>query len=458
MEQRKRLFIASCAALVATAMAFSIGTDTVGPMADDFKLTDQQIGWAIGPGLWGFFASIAIAGALVDMVGIGTVLWFAFAGHLLGTAVIVLVASGPWTLGIGWLMIGLANGLVEATINPLVATVYSDRKTHMLNVLHAWWPGGLVIGGLLALGLTQVMGLDPKTATAETMRLGWRLKMGLVWVPTIIYGILMLGQKFPATERVQSGVSYGDMFKEALRPGFLLLLGCMILTAATELGPDKWVGDLIDKMIHMPGIIILVYTAGLMFVLRSFAGPIVKRISPVGLLILSAILSCVGLYWFSFIETALGAFVAATVFGIGKTFFWPTMLGVTSERFPKGGALLLGMMGGVGMLSVGLIAVPLMGKIQDHYTLANIPAQIQEQVVEKGRVDSEKVKTLPEEQQSSVEQAQKIAASATYKWVSVVPFILIFIFGAMYLRFRAAGGYKAVKISEGGGGPPPKQA
>jgi MFS family permease len=457
MEQRQRLFIASCAALVATAMAFSIGTDTVGAMADDFKLTDEQIGWAIGPGIWGFFVSIIFAGALLDLVGIGAVLWLAFAGHLVGTAVIVLVASGPWSLGVGWLMIGLANGLVEATINPLVATVYSDRKTHMLNVLHAWWPGGLIIGGLMALILTKAMHLDAKEATAATLALGWRVKMGLVWVPTIIYGILMLGQKFPETERVQSGVSYGDMFKEAARPGFLILLFCMMLTASTELGPDKWVGELIKKIIGMRGIIFLVYTAGIMFVLRSFSGPIVKRISPVGLLVGSAVLSCIGLLWMGSIRGAYTAFLAATVFGIGKTFFWPTMLGVTSERFPKGGALLLGMMGGVGMLTVGLIAVPQMGKIQDHYTLKSLPAQIEEQVVDKGRVVPELVNALPQEQQDEVRAAEMTGARWTYRWAAVLPLLLIFIFGAMYLKFRAAGGYEAIKLSEGGGGPPPEK-
>jgi MFS family permease len=457
MEHRKRIFIASCAALVATAMAFSIGTDTVGPMARDFQLTDEQIGWAIGPGIWGFFVSIAIAGALLDMVGIGTVLWLAFAGHLLGTAVIVLVASGPWSLGIGWLMIGLANGLVEGTINPLVATVYSDRKTHMLNVLHAWWPGGLIIGGFLALGLTKVMHLDAPDVAASTVALGWRIKMGLVWVPTIVYGLLMLGQKFPETERVQSGVSYGDMFKEAVRPGFLILLLCMMITASTELGPDKWVGELIRKIIGMQGIIFLIYTAGIMFVLRSFAGPIVRRFSPIGLLVASAVLSCVGLLWMSSIRGAYTAFLAATVFGVGKTFFWPTMLGVTSERFPKGGALLLGMMGGVGMLTVGLIAVPQMGRIQDHYTLKNIPAQIQEQVVKDGRVVPESVKALPEEQQQEVRDAEMAGARWTYRWAAVLPFILIFIFGAMYLRFKAAGGYQAVKLKENLGGTAPER-
>jgi MFS family permease len=455
MEQRKRLFIASCAALVATAMAFSIGTDTVGSMADDFRLTDEQIGWAIGPGIWGFFVSIIFAGALVDLVGIGAVLWLAFAGHLVGTLLIVFIAQGFWGLAAGWLIIGLANGLVEATINPLVATVYSDRKTHMLNVLHAWWPGGLIIGGLLALGLTKALHLDAADATAATLALGWRIKMGLVLVPTIVYGILMLGQKFPATERVQSGVSYGDMFKEAARPGFLILLVCMMLTASTELGPDKWVGELIKKIIGMQGIIFLIYTAGIMFVLRSFAGPIVRRFSPIGLLLGSAVLSCVGLLWMSGIRGAYTAFLAATVFGIGKTFFWPTMLGVTSERFPKGGALLLGMMGGVGMLTVGLIAVPQMGRIQDHYTLKNLSAEVQEQVVEKGRVVPESVKALPEEQQEEVRAAEMAGARWTYRWAAVLPVILIVVFGAMYMRFKAAGGYKAVQIAEGGGGGPP---
>jgi MFS family permease len=303
------------------------------------------------------------------------------------------------------LLLGLSQGLVEGAINPLVATIYSDDKTHRLNVLHAWWPGGLIIGGLLASALTQLLALNAPHVAPARATLGWQLKIGLLIIPACVYGVMTLRLRFPQTERVQAGVSSREMFREALRPMFLVWFACMWLTASTELGPDQWIGPMITSLTGMRGVLILVYTAGIMFVLRSFAGgPLAHKLSPLGLLMLSSVLSAAGLFGLSMVHTPTQAFAAATIFGFGKTFFWPTMLGVTSERFPRGGAALLAIMGGAGQLAVAFI-LPLMGARYDAY-----------------------------------------GAAAAFRFVGFLPIALTAIFASLFVYYRMIGGYRSVQL------------
>ncbi len=412
----RRLFVASCVALVTTSMVFSIRGDILDALGADFHLTKQQTGVLLSPAFWGFTLSIVIGGSLVDFLGMRRLLLVSGGGYLTAILAILLAPrpSAPVTpyytdpgfviLYAAMLTLGLSQGLVEGVINPLIATLYPTEKTHRLNVLHAWWPGGLIIGGLLAYGITKGRGLDAAGLTPAAITFGWQLKLALIAVPAVLYMLLTWGQRFPATERVAAGISTGDMFREALRPMFLLWFVCMWMTASTELGPDQWVGSLITNLAGMQGILILVYTAGIMFVLRFFGGRLAHRFSPLGLLTLSAVFSALGLFFLSGVNTPSQAFVAATLFGAGKTFFWPVMLGVTSERFPKGGALLLAIMGGAGNLAVAFI-LPVMGGWYDNY-----------------------------------------GAAAAFRYVGVLPVILVAVFGALFFYYKARGGYQAVRI------------
>lgn len=413
----RRLFVASCLALLTTSMAFSIRGDILDALGADFHLTKQQVGILLSPAFWGFTLSILIGGSLVDFIGMRLLLALSSFGYL-GSILLIIFAPypesavDPYYTGTGFiclysgmLILGLSQGLVEAVINPLCATIHSEQKTHKLNVLHAWWPGGLIVGGLAAYAVTKIMGLDTQSISPGLATLGWQIKLAIILLPAIGYGFMIVGQEFPATERVAAGVSNRDMFKEALRPMFILLFCCMWLTAATELAPDQWVGSLITNLTGMQGILILVYTAGIMFVLRFFAGPLAHRISPLGLLTLSAILSAIGLFSLSNVTTPLQAFAAATIFGAGKTYFWPTMLGVTSERFPRGGSLLMAIMGGAGNLSVAFI-LPVMGDWYDDF-----------------------------------------GAAAAFRYIAIVPVILTLVFGALFFHYKSTGGYKAVKLT-----------
>jgi MFS family permease len=394
----RRLFVASCIALVTSAFSFMIRQNITDPLAADFSLTKQAIGEVMGAAFLGMAVAMICLAPLCDYLGMGRVLALAWVCHFTGILGTIFSSNltmaleptlvpkffatntnlGYWILWISTFLVGSGNGLVEIAINPLAATLYPKQKTHFLNILHAWWPGGLIMSGLLATFLINpILGLNNKDVAPSVATLGWKIKMGLILIPLAIYGILCLGQKFPVTERVQANVSTADMFKEGLRPMFLLWAFCMLLTASTELGPNQWQESVLTRTAHVSGTLVFVYTSGLMFVMRFFAGPLAHRFSPIGMMTGSALLSAVGLYWLSIVNVPLMAFVAATVFGVGIAYFWPTMLGVTAERFPKGGALLLGLMGSIGNLAIWQ-ALPIMGGIYDSYTVHSMPTELQE--------------------------------------------------------------------------------
>jgi MFS family permease len=415
---KNRLFIASCLSLLTTSMVFVIRGDVEGSMSAAFHLSKEQMGLIWGPAFWGFTISIFLCGFLNDILGMKKLHILSSLGYIVGI-VLVLVApkpsvekvesifgtTGTLMLYAGFLIMGLSQGLVEGVINPLIATIYNEEKTHKLNVLHAWWPGGLIVGALTAIVLGK---LD----------VSWQIKLASILVPSIVYLVMIIGQDYPKTERVASGVSNSDMIKEAFNPMFLLLFVCMWMTAATELAPDQWFPSIMGKITGLQGVWFVIVTSAFMFVLRFFAGPLAHKVSPMGMLAGCSILSAVGLFWLGSLKegsSAFAAFLAAGVFGIGKTYFWPTMLGVTSERFPKGGSLLMCLMGGAGMLSIA-IALPIMGAAFD-----------------------------------------KQGAGAALKMVAILPVILTVVFGAMFLAFKAKGGYKAEKLEAGAAAAPAKQ-
>jgi MFS family permease len=391
--RRKRMFVASCIALMTTAMVFSIRAAILDDLGAHFHVNKELVGIFAGKAFLGFAAAILIGGPLCDALGMRALLSVAWLLHISGV-LLTIFAPSYGVLELATFVVGLGNGLVEGVINPLIATVYPDEKTHRLNMLHAWWPGGLIIGGLAAYALTE-------------LGLGWQIKMATILIPAIAYGWMIVEQKFPATERVASGVSAREMFREVLRPMFLLLAFCMVLTAATELAPNQWMESVLRNIAHTPGILVLVYISGLMFGMRFFAGPIARKVSPIGLMLSCSALSGIGLFALSYAHDAVTAVAAATVFGIGVCCFWPTMLAITSEQFPRGGALLLGLMGAIGNMAVNR-TLPLMGRIYDQY-----------------------------------------GAAESFRYITIAPIVLVCIFGAMFLYYKAQGGYRAVKIKQG---------
>jgi MFS family permease len=354
--QTNRLFIASCLALLVTSLSFGIRAGVLSQQGIDFQLTNAQLGTIAATAFWGFPLAMLVGGTIVDIIGMKRLLVLAFIFHLAGI-VLTIYATGYWSLFFSTLLIGIANGTVEASCNPLVTALYPNNKTTKLNHFHLWFPGGIVIGTLIVFLFNKI-------------GLGTNLQVGMMLIPTILYGYFFSKLEFPETERVSSGVSASDMYKSLLNPLFIFMIICMFGTAITELFTGQWI-DVLLKNVSDNAILLLTIETGIMVIGRAFAGPVVKKFSPSGVLLISAILAALGLYLLGH-TTGNMLFVGAIIFGIGVCYFWPTMLGFVAENLPKTGAVGLNLMGGAGMFAVSVYMI-FMSDFYDTLVNAKIP-------------------------------------------------------------------------------------
>lgn len=492
----KMLFIACFMSIVTTSFSFVLRALTLPQWEAEFNLTKTQVGEIAGVGLWPFAISIVLFSLIIDKVGYKNSMIFAFICHV-SSAAIIFFADGYTMLYLGTFILALGNGTVEAVANPAVASMYPKEKTKWLNYLHAGWPAGLVLGGIIAL----VMGPE----------IHWKIKVILILVPAIIYMVMLLPHRFPVHERIKAGISYIEMLKEvgvggaliivALivsqigsvfgwpmstslililailavfwyfvrsfgQPLFIVLLLLMLPLATTELGTDSWITDLMapemNKIGLQPGWI-LVYTSIIMVALRFSAGKIIHRITPLGLLAICSVVAAVGLYLLA-ASTGLMILFAATVFGLGKSFFWPTILGVVAERFPRGGALTLNIAGGVGMIGAGVIGAVILGFFQDKSTDKNLLQYDQKHQTELHStyvteekssvfgnyqsVDLAKLEQAPEEEKHSVIAIQENSKKDALNSVALFPIGMLICFLLLIFYFKSKGGYKPVLLTE----------
>jgi MFS family permease len=378
----QRLLWAGFTAILAAGVGFSVRAGILGQWAEQFGFTMTELGAITGGGLTGFGIVIIITSLFADSIGYGKLMAGAFLLHFI-SAVITLAAPAAFEAGgkpaafqclfWGMFIFAIGNGVCEAVVNPLTATLFPRNKTHYLNILHAGWPAGLVIGGLASAFMSATVDEAGKVISPAV---DWKIQMSLFLVPVILYGVMLLGQKFPRSEAASAGVTTGQMIGSVLTPLFIVLLIIHAMVGYVELGTDSWIAKITGSIMASPqkGLMLFVYTSMLMFALRFVAGPIVHRVSPLGLLLISAILGAVGLTMLGSASGAIACVVAATVYACGKTFLWPTMLAVTSEQFPKGGAVAIGLIGGMGMLSAGLLGGPAIGYKQDYFATKSLEA------------------------------------------------------------------------------------
>jgi MFS family permease len=469
MQSNGKIFWASFLTLIAAGMGFAVRGDVLSEWGAQFGFTQTRLGEITGGGLTGMAITIVTFSLFVDRIGYKLLLIGAFLLHV-GSAAVTLAATPVFEaygqdatykcLFWGMFMFSLANGMCEAAINPLVATLYPKQKTHYLNILHAGWPGGLILGGLLAFCFVG--------EKCVVTRLRWEIPMMFFLIPTLWYGIITIKEKFPISEARAAGVKFGEMLAEFAAPVLLFLLVLHALVGYVELGTDSWITNIMGGYIRN-SVLLLVYTAGLMFVLRFFAGPIVERINPLGLLFVSAVLGCIGLYMMGTMvgsATIAMILIPATIYGVGKTFLWPTMLGVVGERFPKGGALAMGAMGGIGMLSAGTLGGPGIGYTQDYYISSELertnPAAYREFAAESESrflffppvrgLDGAKVSALTEANPmyESVQAATTFGKQQALKVTAGIPAAMAVGYLLLLIYFRAIGGYKLVEIGPGG--------
>ena len=459
-----RLLWAGFMAILAAGVGFGVRGGILSDWGAQYGFTQTELGEVTGFGLVGFGVVILIGALLADIVGYGKLMVSAFICHF-ASAVLTLCATAAFAKGgkeaaysclkWGMILFSVGNGLAEAVVNPLVASLFPKNRTHYLNILHAGWPAGLVLGALASFFLVG--------------KARWEIQWALFLIPVVIYGAMCLGQHFPKSEASEKGVSFGEMLSEFAAPLLLLLLFIHALVGYVELGTDSWISNITGNILASPqnGLLLFVYTSTLMFVLRFFAGPIVHKISPPGLLFVSAIFGATGLLLLGSAQGAIGCVVAATVYGVGKTFLWPTMLGVVSDRFPKGGAITIGAIGGIGMLSAGFLGGPGIGYKQDFFASGHLKANAPEVYqafkapnenrflffppivgLEGSKVAAVRNKAADQRtpDEVKVHDADLHGGRTALKVTAAVPATMAVLYLFILLYFRAKGGYKPVHI------------
>ncbi|MEH6568987.1 MAG: MFS transporter [Halioglobus sp.] len=428
---RKRLYYVGNLSIFMIGLGFAVRANIAPSLqADIYDQLDlvnsaSMVGEAIGATFAGFALTLLFGSALVDVIGMKKMLLLSALGYVAGSAGLLAAAMMPVDgnvsnlVLVSMLLTGLGWGAVEAASNPMVAALYPEEKTHRLNILHAWWPAGIVVGGLLGVAISS-------------FGWPWELNMLILMLPALVLAWMVAGSVFPVTERVAAGVTYGGMLGELVRrPLFWVFWACMFLVATSELAPGTWVNISLSNIVGMQGILLLVYVSALMFVMRHFAGVIVKRTSSVGLMFISCIFASIGLYALSISTSPLPAFGAATIWALGVCFMWPTMLAITSERFPRGGALAMGLMGFAGGMAIQFV-LPQMGAIFD-----SAKAQ--------AAGGAEKLATLSPE---AMEEVVRYASVESFQSVAIVPLLLLPIFGAIWIYDRSRAGNKAEALGE----------
>jgi MFS family permease len=438
MDSRNKLFVASCVALIATAMTFAIRGDILTDLETVFALSKAELGWITGAAFWSFGLFIFFGGPLVDYLGMGRLLRLAVACHI-GGALMTIFAPNFAILFLATFVVGAGNGLVEAVCNPLVATLYPEEKTRRLTLFHAWFPGGIVIGGLLAFFLSRIgTAYIPGESVATLAGISlWKIKMGTLLIPSLIYLSMIWRERFPQTERVAAGLPFREMIYEAFRrPLFIVIFFMMWFTASTELVPGGFIKNVYDDLMgdtRGAGILFLVWGSGLMWALRQFFSKQAHSISPVLLITITAPLAALGLFMYPYAQdSTVLFFIATTLLYVGVCFWWPTMLGIANERCPKTGALGLAIIGGTGSIATA-VGGPVFGGIIDRFRETLLTSEV---VIRQAAERVLEVETV----------AATMAGVRTLQVWAILPAVLFVVFLVIHIRDLQAGGYRVERL------------
>ncbi len=416
----KSLFWISVLALFTAALANAVRAGAAGAMKTslldpiDAANSGLMIGTVLGNSFLGFALSLVVISPLLDRFGAKKVILFAAACFIIGPGLVLASAgsgSSVYTLlNIAMIIWGFGWGATEASINPLATTLYPNDKTGKLNTLHAWWPAGIIVGGLLSV------------LFFKQMNLSWEMLIGLTIVPGVVLALWASRHEFPQTESTAKGVGFSEMMAEPFkRPTFWIFFAIMFLTASAELAPGAWVDVTLTETVGFSGILVLVYVSAIMFVMRHFAGALDHKFSDMGLLWFSTVPAAIGLYLLSTASSAATALIAATFWAFGVCFMWPTMLAAVARRFPKSGPWGIGLIGFAGALAIRFV-LPQLGAIYDKAKITQAGSAEALSAMKAGTPEMQKVLAF--------------ASETSFQTVAIIPVILFFIFGAVWFFER----------------------
>jgi len=377
---RKRLFAGICLALIPTGAQFALIGNVLGQFKAEFILTNAQVGMIAGTGIGAMAFSLLLLGPGLEKFGMRAATFAAFLGHLLGLTLVLSALfmrgdpSAYWVLLFGVGLLGVGNGMIEVAGNPLTTALYPEDKTTKLNLFHAFFPLGIMIGGLIGAGLNQLQESAP-------FMFHWSFQLGIIYIPIIIYGVMVLPQKFPKTEYGESGLPLGQMFKATFTSPLMYVLIIMLsLALCIELGSGRWIPEIFAQAgLGGWAILLVAWSSTVMIVLRVYAGAFVHRMSPPGMLCFAGVVTGIGLLLYANAQGAFMAFLAATCFGAGVAFFFPTIVGLVSERLPQTGSLGIVLTMGAGLGFAGFIGTTAIGKIADVEISKNLDGEVREE-------------------------------------------------------------------------------
>ncbi|HQS70659.1 MAG TPA: MFS transporter [Novosphingobium sp.] len=407
------LFTAALANAVRAGAAGAIKTALLDPI--DPQHSGEMIGTVLGNSFLGFAMSLLVISPLLDRFGAKKVILFAAFCFVAGPVLVLVAGSAGGAtyllLNLGMVLWGFGWGATEASVNPVITTLFPDQKTGKLNALHAWWPAGLIVGGLLSVLFFRALDLP------------WQALVALNIVPGVLVALWAMRHSFPQTESSVAGVPFAEMMAEPFkRPGFWVFFAIMFLTASSELAPGAWVDVTLSSTVGMPGILVLVYVSAIMFVMRHFAGALEHRFSDMGLLLICTVPAAIGLYLLSVANSPFTALVAATVWAFGVCFMWPTMLAAVSRRYPRSGPWGIGLVGFAGAMAIYFV-LPRLGAVYDNAKLEKAGGQDAFAALQPGS---------PE-----LQQVLAYAGEQSFQTIAVIPVVLFFIFGAVRLVERS---------------------
>jgi MFS family permease len=417
--RRGRIFVITLLALFTAGAAVSMRAATAVHMQAEYldplgKLTaGERLATVLGAAFAGFAITLLLVSAVLAKIGFGRALAAAAVLMTAGFAIVAVAGNlglSPYTgLLVGMVVQGLGWGLVETVINPLTSALYPQDRVGRLGILHAWYPAGLVGGALMGLAIDHAA-------------LPWRWNMIPLAVLCVLFGAMALRETLPpVSASTDAPVTPGEMIRASLlKPTIFLWVILMMFTASTEFAPGQWLDVALSQIVGMRGILVLAYVSGLMFVMRHFAGPLVKRLGNIGLLITSSVFATAGLFALGGADSPVSVLLAATVWGFGVAYFWPTMLATVAERYPRSGTMVFGLMGSAGAACT-YVVLPYLGAVYDKakLTAAHGDAAL-----------------AANAQGAQLHDILTAAAAASFRAAALIPLCLIVIFTGVALADR----------------------